>query len=101
MRTSMVSVITEEEKSKHTTNEQGIACEHNTLVSILHVVADTILRVTRSVQCLDGDAISDLELIAMSGGLGHRLAVLAANDLEPIELFQLVELLASNTRHNI
>jgi hypothetical protein len=87
-------------KSRHTTNEQSIACEHNTLVSILHVVADAILRVTRSVQCFDGDTISNLELITMPGGLGNRLAVLTTDDLESLELFQLVKQLAWKTRPN-
>jgi hypothetical protein len=90
----------EGERSRHTSNEQSVTCEHYTLVSILHVVADAILRVARCVQCLDGDAISNLELITMPGGLGNILAVLATDNLESLELFQLVKQLAPKTRPN-
>lgn len=74
---------------KHTSNEQSITGEDNTLVTILHIVADTVLRVTRSVQGLDGDTLSNLELLAMCWSLGDGLALLSADDGELAELFQL------------
>lgn len=57
--------------STHTSNEQSVTSKDNTLVSILHKVADTVLSVARSVQGLDGNALSDLELFAMRRGLGN------------------------------
>lgn len=42
----------EVENDTHTANEESIACENNTLVSVLHIVADAVLRMTRSMQGL-------------------------------------------------
>lgn len=75
---------------RHTTNEQGIASEDNTLIAILHIVANAVLRVTWGVQCLHRDTISDFEFFAMRRGLSDGRAVLATNDLEALEFFQLV-----------
>ena len=48
------------------------------------------------VQRLDGDALSDLEDFAVCRGLADRLAVLAANDGELAEGFQLFQLVSSD-----
>lgn len=82
------------EDDTHTTNEESVACENNTLVSILHIVADAVLRMTGRMQCLHWDTISDLEFFTMRGGLSDRRAVLATDDLKALELFQLEQMLA-------
>ena len=81
------------EDDTHTTNEKSVACENNTLVSVLHIVADAVLRMTGSMQCLHWDTISDFEFLAMRGSLSDRRAVLATNDLKTLELFQLEQML--------
>ena len=63
-----------------TSDEQGITSENDLVVTILHEVADTVLRVAWRVQRLDRDALSNLEHFTMGRGLGDRLAVLASND---------------------
>lgn len=74
---------------ERTSNEQSVPSEHNTLISILHEVANAVLRVARCVQSLDRDAVSDLELLTMCRSLGDRLALLAPNHWELTKLLQL------------
>ena len=52
-------------RKKLTPNEQRIPCEHNPLSPILHEKANTILRMTRGMQSLDGNALANLERFPM------------------------------------
>ena len=56
---------------QRTANEEGISGENDTLVAILHEIADAILRVTRGMQSADRDSVANLEFLAMCGRLGH------------------------------
>jgi hypothetical protein len=68
-------------KSFRTTDEKSVAGENGLASRILHVIADTILRVARGVHSRDGN-ITNLELLLVFWRLGDPLAVLAANDGE-------------------
>lgn len=72
-----------------TSNKQSITGENNTLITILHEVADTVLRVARCVQGLNGDTLPNLELLTVCRSLGDRLALPTPNDRELAELLQL------------
>lgn len=72
-----------------TANEESISGKNDALVTILHEVADAVLRVTWGVQSADSDSITDLEFLAMCWGFRDRLAVASSNDGELTELSQL------------
>lgn len=63
---------TKEKRKKHTPNEQRIAGKHKPLLAILHEKANTILRMARSMQSLDGDALANLERFPMLWRGGDR-----------------------------
>lgn len=63
---------TNRKKKKHTPNKQRIPRKHNPLLPILHEKANTILRMTRGMQSLDGDALANLERLPMFRRGGDR-----------------------------
>jgi hypothetical protein len=67
-----------------TANEQSIAGEDSTVVSIFEEEADAVLGVARRVQGFHLDVLADREGLAMSGSLVDLVAVLAANDGERV-----------------
>lgn len=69
-----------------TTNEERVAGEDGTLVSILEQIADAILSVARSVQGLHLDTFANRESVAMFGSLGDFVAVSAADDWQRVAL---------------
>jgi hypothetical protein len=64
---------------KHTTNEKRIPRKDHFFLAILHEIADAILRVARGMQGCHGDAVSNLEYLAVRGGPRDGFALLAAN----------------------
>lgn len=60
--------------------EQGVPREYRLVVAVLHKIADAILSMARGVEGLDVDA-ANLELLPVSRGPGHLLAVFASDDL--------------------
>lgn len=75
--------------AQQTANKKRIPRKNNPLISILHEIANTILRMTRGMQRLDRDAFSDLERFPMLRRFGYRCAALSADDGELAELFEL------------
>lgn len=69
-------------RHQHTANEQSVTSEDDALVTILHEVTDTVLRVTWRVQSADRDAVANLELLTMCWRLRDRLAVTSSDDGE-------------------
>lgn len=65
--------------SNNTSDEKSVSGEDSLIIAILEKIADTVLRVTGSVQCFDLD-ITNGEGLAMCGCLCHLGAVLAADD---------------------
>lgn len=61
--------------------EEGISGEDSLITAVLHEPADAVLSVAGRVQRLDGDA-AEVEGLAVGGGAGYFLAVLAADDVE-------------------
>ena len=78
----------------YTSNEQGVTREYDTFLTILHEIADTILRMARRMESFYGDALSDLECLSMGRSLRHRLTILTPDNGEFVakdfELRQLV-----------
>ena len=68
-----------------TANEQRITSKHRPVLSILEEIADTVLRMTRCMQCLDLDA-AYIERLAMAWDLIDSAAVLAAYDGDRVGL---------------
>jgi hypothetical protein len=67
-----------------TTNEQSVAGEDSTVVSIFEEEADAVLGVARRVQGFHLDVLADREGLAVSGSLVDLVAVLAADDGERV-----------------
>jgi hypothetical protein len=69
-----------------TANEQSVAGEDSTVVSIFEEEADAVLGMARRVQGFHLDVLADREGLAVSGSLVDLVAVLAANDGERVAL---------------
>ena len=69
-----------------TANEQSVAGEDSTVVSIFEEEADAILGVARRVKGLHLDVLANRKGLAVSGSLVDLVAVLAANDGERVAL---------------
>lgn len=67
--------------SRHTADEERVACEYSFIATVLQVVANAVLGVARRVDALHRDA-AQLEDLLMLGGLGNTIAVLATDDVE-------------------
>ncbi len=78
-----------QQKHKHTSDEQRVPGKHHTILSILHQIADAVLRVTGRMKRRDGDLLSNGELLAMLRCLGNRLAILATRYRQTTELIKL------------
>jgi hypothetical protein len=72
-----------------TANEESISGKNDALVTILHEVADAVLRVTWGVQSADSDPVTNLEFLAMRRRFRDGLTVASSNDGEFAELPQL------------
>ena len=69
-----------------TPNEQCVAGENSTVISILDVPAYAVLGMTRGMKRFDGDTLTDLECLTVLGRGGHGSTVFTTNDLEIFEL---------------
>jgi hypothetical protein len=67
-----------------TANEQSVAGEDSTVVSIFEEEADAVLGMARRVQGFHLDVLADREGLAVSGSLVDLVAVLAADDGERV-----------------
>jgi hypothetical protein len=87
---------------KHTTNEKRISRKDYLVLAILHKIADAILRVARGMQGRHGDAVSNLEYLAVRGGPRDGLTLLAADygDFEGFELSLSVSCLLLERLHS-
>lgn len=77
------------EQDIHTSNEKSVTREYDALVSILHIEADAILRMTWGIQSLHGNFLSDFECFTILRSFGDGRTVLTPNDLKALELLQL------------
>lgn len=68
-----------EKGGRLTADEEGVSCEDNLLITVLHEPADAVLGVTGRVECLDGD-IANVERRAVCRCLSDALAILAPDD---------------------
>ena len=69
------------EKPTTASNEQGVTSKHDlaTITTVLHEVADRVLRVAGGVECCDGDVGSDFEGAFVGWCARYCSAVFAAN----------------------
>jgi hypothetical protein len=62
-------------------DEERIASEDSLIAAVLHEVANTVLRVARSVHTFDGD-VAQLEGLAMLGCLRDAITILATDNVQ-------------------
>ena len=72
-----------------TSDKKSITGEYRALVSIFHVIANTVLCVARCMQRLHGDAVPDLERFVMAGYFGNTIAISSSNDWTFTEFLKL------------
>jgi hypothetical protein len=78
-----------ERKSNRTSREKRVSRKDSTLIPVLEEIAYTILRMARRVQRFDSDAVAELPRLAVGRRLGDGLTVLATNDGQLAEGFEL------------
>ena len=74
-----------------TRNEQSISCEYNPLVSILRIIADTILRVAWCMYRLYRDPLADLECLLVLWCLRHVYAISTTDDWSARKCVKLIK----------
>ena len=72
--------------AQNTPNEQRVAREDGTVISVLEKVANAVLGVARCVQSFDLDALADCKGFLMCRSLGDLCAVSSTNDRNGVSL---------------